>query len=256
MLRPRVRPLLLLLATAVLAVAAAAFGQQPVQSPNYLLSSAPQLVEGVPVAGELTPASGRNFKDGSYLDVLVLRAKAGEGIEVVVESDVFDTYLSVFDPTGTLVDANDDVWDYATSAYASRVAFQAALTGAYVVVVSGYSPFDLGPYTATRIAWVAPEPVVVDVAGPGIFRGALEEGMVVGYRFTVEAPTTLTATARSLEFDTVLRLVADGVVVAENDDFDGTDSQVVAELQPGTYVVEVAGYWEGAFGAFGLDLDW
>jgi hypothetical protein len=174
----------------------------------------------------------------------------------VVESEAFDTYVSVFDPTGTLVASNDDEWEYADATYASVVAFEAALTGAYVVVVSGFSPTDLGAYTVTRVAWEAPEPVVVDVAGPGVFRGTIESGMVVAYRFTLEAPATLTATARSLEFDTVLRLVVDGVVVAENDDFDGTDSQVVVDLEPGTYVVEVAGYWEGAYGAYGLDLAW
>lgn len=253
MLRRRLRPLA---CSTALLLAATALAQQPVQSPYYLLSSAPSLELGVPVGGALTPASGRNFKDGSYLDVLVLRAEAGESVAVLVESDAFDTYLSVFDPVGTLVASNDDAWDVSDAWAASQVTFVAALTGAYVVVVSGYSPTDLGAYTATRVAWEAPEPVLVDVAGPGIFRGTVDAGAVVGYRFTVDAPATLTATARSLEFDTVLRVVVDGVVVAENDDFDGTDSQVVVDLEPGVYVVEVAGYWEGAFGAFGLDLDW
>ena len=254
MLRRRLRPLAL--TTAALLAATAAFAQQPVQSPNYLLSSAPALEVGVPVGGVLTPASGRNFKDGSYVDVLVLRAKAGEGVEVLVESDAFDTYLSVFDPVGSLIATNDDVWDVSGASYASQVAFEAALTGAYVVVVSGFSPNDLGAYTATRVAWEAPEPVLVDVDGPGIFRGVLEPGTAFAYRFTVEAATTLTATLRSLDFDTYLTLSVDGVVVAENDDFEDTDSQLVVDLVPGTYVVEVAGYWEDASGAFGLDLDW
>jgi hypothetical protein len=254
MLRCRLHPLAF--ATAVLLLAAVAFGQQPVQSPNYLLSSAPSLELGVPIGGALTPASGRNFKDGSYLDVLVLRAKAGEGVEILVESDAFDTYLSVFDPVGSLIATNDDVWDVSSASYASQVAFEAALTGAYVVVVSGFSPNDLGAYTATRIVWEAPEPVLVEVAGPGIFRGMLEPGAVVAYRFTVDTPTTLTATLRSLAFDTYLTLKVDGVVVAENDDFEETDSQLVLDLDPATYVVEVAGYFDDASGAYGLDLDW
>jgi len=240
----------------LLFVASVAFGQQPVQSPNYLLSSAPSLELDVPIGAVLTPASGRNFKDGSYLDVLVLRAQAGEGVEVLVESDAFDTYLSVFDPVGSLVAANDDVWDVSSATFASQVAFEAALTGAYVVVVSGYSPNDLGAYTATRVAWEVPEPVLVDVAGPGIVRGVLVPGTTVAYRFTVDAPATLTATLRSLAFDTYVTLLVDGVVVAENDDFEDTDSQLIVDLEPGTYVVEVAGYFDDASGAFGLDLDW
>ena len=254
MLRRRLHPLAP--AIALLLVAAVAFGQQPVQSPNYLLSSAPALELGVPVGGVLTPASGRNFKDGTYLDVLVLRARAGEGVAVLVESDAFDTYLSVFDPVGTLIAANDDAWDVSDAWYASQVTFEAALTGAYVVVVSGFSPTDFGAFTATRVAWEAPEPVLVDVAGPGIFRGVLEPGAPVAYRFTVERSTTLTATLRSLAFDAYLTLLVDGVVVAENDDFEDTDSQVVVDLEPGTYVVEVAGYFQDASGAYGLDLDW
>ncbi len=253
MLRRRHRPLA---TTALLLAAAIAFGQQPVQSPNYLLSSAPSLELDVPVGGVLTPASGRNFKDGTYLDVLILRAQAGESVAVLVESDAFDTYLSVFDPVGSLVSTNDDAWDVSDAWYASQVTFEAALTGAYVVVVSGFSPNDLGAYTATRVAWEAPEPILVDVAGPGIFRGVLEPGTTVAYRFTVEAPTTLTATLRSLAFDTYVTLLADGIVAAENDDFEETDSQIVVDLEPGTYVVEVAGYFEDASGAFGLDLDW
>ena len=253
MFRRRLRPLA---STVALLLAATAFAQQPVQSPHYLLSSAPSLELGVPVGGALTPASGRNFKDGSYLDVLVLRAKAGEGVEVLVESDAFDTYLSVFDPVGSLIATNDDVGDGSSASYASRVSFEAALTGAYVVVVSGYAPNDLGAYTATRIAWEAPEPVVVEVRGPGVFRGVLEQRSTVAYRFTVDATTTLTATLRSLEFDTYLTLLVDGIVVAENDDFEDTDSQLVVDLEPGTYEVEVAGYWEDASGAYGLDLDW
>ncbi len=241
---------------ALLLVASVAFGQQPVQSPNYLLSGAPSLELGVPVGGALTPASGRNFKDGTYLDVLIVRAQAGESVALLVESDAFDTYLSVFDPVGSLIAANDDAWDVSDAWYASQVAFEAALTGAYVVVVSGFAPTDLGAYTATRIDWVAPEPVLVDVAGPGIFRGVLEPGTPVAYRFTVDAPATLTATLRSLAFDTYVTLLVDGVVVAENDDFEDTDSQVLVDLEPGTYVVEVAGYFGDASGAFGLDLDW
>lgn len=253
MFRRHARPLVLV---ATLALAATAVAQQPVQSPNYLLSSAPQLLVGVPVGGALTPESGRNFKDGTYLDVLVLRAKAGEGVEVLVESDDFDTYVSVFDPVGTLIASNDDAWDVSNANYTSVVEFEAALDGAYLVVVSGYSPTDLGAYTATRVAWEAPEPVVVDLEGPGIVRGVLEPGTRVAYRFTVTAPTTLTATLRSLEFDTFLTLLVDGVVVAENDDFDSTDSQLVVDLEPGDYVLEVAGYWDGAEGAYGLDVAW
>ncbi len=250
------RPELLVAWISALVVAATAFAQQPVQSPIYYLSTAPTLEVGVPVAGELTTASGRNFKDGSYLDVLVLRAVAGEGVELAVESEIFDTYVTVFDPFGDVLDANDDAWEYGDASYTSLLRFEAPATGTYLIVVSGYDPLALGTYTATRQAWVAPEPVVVAVAAPGAYDGYLEAQSFARYLITLDAPGTLVATLRSAEFDTYLTLLVDGVVAAENDDFDGTDSQVVVDLEAGTYEIKVRGFWETDFGTYKLDLDW
>ncbi len=245
--------LALALFVATLGFAAA---QQPVQSPIYYVSTAPALVEGVPVAGELTYASGRNFKDGSRLDVLVLRGELGESVEVSVESEDFDTYLTVFAPDGTLLDANDDDFG-ANAAYASTLRLDLPSTGTYLVVVSGYFENDLGRYTVTRTAYERPEPVRVDVALPGQYEGGLAPEGTNVYVLELAAPATLRATLRSKAFDAYLEVYdADGNWLSANDDFEGTDAQVVVDLEAGVYEVQVSAYFDSGEGGYTLDLAW
>jgi hypothetical protein len=235
---------------------ALAFAQQPVQSPVYYVSTAPALVEGVPVEGALTRESGRNFKDGSRLDVLVLRGALGESVEVRVESDDFDTYLTVYAPDGSVLDTNDD--DFTSDvAYASTLRLDLPSTGTYLVVVSGYFETDLGRYTVTRTAYERPEPVRVDVALPGRYEGGLAPEGTNVYLLELAAPATLRATLRSKAFDAYLEVFDDeGTWLAANDDFDGTDSEVLVDLEAGVYEIEVSAYFDSGEGAYTLDLDW
>jgi hypothetical protein len=46
-----------------------------------------------------------------------------------------------------------------------------------------------------------------------------------------------------------------GRFVDANDDFDGTDSRLVLDLEPGRYEFLVKGYWDEAFGAYALAFD-
>lgn len=246
----RLLPLLL-----VAAAASVGFAQLPLTPPTYLLSSGTELVADAPVRGALTPASGRNFKDGSYVDVLVLRTVGDEVVEVRVESDDFDTYLTLVAPDGTVLDANDDV--FGTDAfYASRVRTYLPTAGTYLVVVSGFGPDDLGDYTATRTAYAPPPKVVVDVEVPGRYEGFLNEESADMLWVTIEAPTTVRATLRSSDFDTVLEVYdGTGRYVDANDDFDGTDSQLVLDLEPGRYEFLVKGYFEQASGAYTFEIE-
>jgi hypothetical protein len=249
-------PRRLTLALAVFAAIAVATAQpQPLTSPVYYLVTAPDLVDGVPIHGELTTRSGQNFKDGSFLDVLVVRSAGDEVVELRVESDDFDTYLTLVAPDGALLDVNDDVQG-GDAAYASRIRTYLREPGTYLLVVSGYGPDDIGRYTVTRSLFVAPDKVVVDAAVPGVYQGYLHERMADMYWVTLSEDAAVVATLRSPDFDTVLEVYgSDGRRVAENDDFDGTDSQVIVELPAGRYEFLVKGYWDEAFGAYTLDLD-
>ncbi|MDA0699825.1 MAG: hypothetical protein O3A02_01265 [bacterium] len=209
----------------------------------------------MPIAGELTPESGQNFKDGSFLDVLVLHSAGQETVEVRVESDDFDTHLVLFAPDGSLIDSNDDVYD-GDGAFASRVRTYLPTAGTYLVVVSGFGPSDLGRYTVVRDAYVLPDKVVVDAVFPGLYEGYLNEAMADMYWITLTEATSVVATLRSFAFDTVLEVYgSDGRFVASNDDFDGADSQVVVDLEAGRYEFLVKGYWEEAEGAYTLEFD-
>jgi hypothetical protein len=246
----------MMLALALFATLAVASSQrQPLTSPIYYLVTAPDLVEGVPVDGELATTSGQNFKDGSFLDVLVVRSAGEEVVELRVESHDFDTYLTLVAPDGTLLDVNDDVWD-GDAPYASRLRTYLREPGAYLLVVSGFGPSDLGRYTVTRSVFVAPDKVVVDAEVPGFYAGYLHEQMADMYWITLSEDTTVVATLRSPDFDTVLEVYgSDGRRVADNDDFDGTDSRVIVELPAGRYEFLVKGYWDEASGAYTLAFD-
>jgi hypothetical protein len=168
-------PLARLVALAALLASSSALAMQPLASPIYYLVTAPELVDGMPIAGELTATSGRNFKDGSHLDVLVLRTAGEEMVEVRVESDDFDVYLTLVSPAGDVLDANDYVQPTGDAFDAARVRTYLPEAGTYLVVVSGYGPSDLGRYTVTRSLFVAPPKVVVDVEVPGRYDGYLNE---------------------------------------------------------------------------------
>ena len=244
------------LALAALLVAASAAAQQPLNSPIYYLVTAPELVDGVPVDGALTPASGRNFKDGSYLDVMVLRSAGLETVDVRVESDDFDVYLTLVSPAGEVLDANDYVQPLGGAFDAARVRTYLPEAGTYLVVVSGYGPNDLGRYTVTRTRFVAPPKVVVDVDVPGRYEGYLNEMAADMLWITLSEAATVVADLRSTAFDTILEVYdGRGRFVDANDDFDGTDSRLVLDLEPGRYEFLVKGYWEDASGPYAFDVD-
>ena len=240
-----------LLGVAALAVAAAQ--GQPLNSPVYYLITAPELVEGVAVDGELTPASGQNFKDGSYLDVFVVRSAGQETVDLRAESDEFGLHLVLFGPDGTLLDSNDYV--PSERAYAARVRTYLREAGAYLLVVSGVSGVDLGRYTVTRARYVAPPKVVVDLDFPGRYEGYLNEAMADMIWVTLSEPATIVADLRSTVFDTVLEVYDQrGRFVDANDDYVGTDSRLVLELEPGRYEFLVKAYWETEEGAYVLEV--
>lgn len=245
-----VRRILMVVVLGALGIAAA---RQPVASPIYYLSTAPSLQPGIPVTGVLSTESGRNFKDGSYVDVVVLRGEAGDFVELALTSGTFDTYLTLFAPDGSVVAANDDDWTGGGTDSTIRATLPA--TGTYVVVVSGYSEYDLGPYTLTLQGGAAGA-AGGTVGVPETVSDTLAAGGVARYQVVLDEPTVLGVELRSGEFDTYLEVTTvDGWLLAENDDSGGTtDSSLVVRLDPGTYHVVVSSYGGWGGGAFELDL--
>jgi len=256
---------------ALLALGVTAQAQRPFVVPNYYVSQLPVLASGVPFQGELTEADGQSYKDGARVDLLQFEGLAGGQVRVDLSSDDFDTYLSVFGPSGELIDSNDDAdWDYSAT-YRSSLDLYLYEDGRYTVVVSSYSQYGLGAYevlltTSTPFAPQDAESVTV----PGSVEGTLNAGDPVvpdgwtgpskAYSFSVADDTALKIDARSYDFDTYLYLFDEsGRMVASNDDLDyseasgyATDSQLFLVLGPGEYVVYVSTWAADGAGDFTL----
>jgi hypothetical protein len=247
-------PRILALVIAVVALATAA-ARQPVTSPIYYLTTAPEVRAGAPVSGELTVESGRNFKDGSHLDVLVLRGREGDAVVLRAESEAFDTYLTLYAPGGTLVDWNDD--DLQGSGTDATIRATLPMTGTYVVVVSGFGPFDLGAYTVTLELAQTMAPPAPEVALPSTVLGTLAGGGRDTYVLTIDEATVAGIELRSASFDAYLTVQdADGWTMAENDDMVGTtDAGVVVWLDVGVYQVIVSAYDAVGSGPYALTVD-
>ncbi len=236
-----------------------AAAQQPLTSPIYYLSTAPRLELQQPVTGVLDERSGRNFKDGSYLDVLTLRGAAGDYVELLASSNAFDTYLSLFAPDGSLVDYNDD--DPQGTGTDAAIRTTLPVTGTYLVVVSGFGPWDLGPYTVTRRG--APGNMLgATLELPSLTSAALApDGRPALFSFDLTETSAVGLVARSQEFDTTLELLDEfGHSLAYNDDapFDEeytTDSALAVLLSPGRYQVVVGAFFSDDVGDGSFELE-
>lgn len=250
--------LVLLLSTAVVAAA-----QRPLNPPNYYTFQLPQLLDGQPVSGELTTDDGQNFKDGSYLDMFVFEGRVDEYVSITVSSGEFDPYLTVYDSYGYLVARNDD-YGMGTDA---GVDIWLPETGKYIVVVSGYSEYDLGYYVVqltagSRLPGADLRPLEI----PGMLDSEITPDMptlpggYVGnteyFSFEVTTPSFYVITMWSWDFDTVLTIFDEyGDIVAQNDDHDfSSDSQIAVELWPGNYVLAASSYYTGWGGYYTLDV--
>lgn len=116
---------------------------------------------GATQSGNLT-ASGR--------DRWTFAAPAGESISVAVASEDFDTYLELYGPSGQTLAFDDDSGGDTDSLIGPLTLD----SGAYVVVVRGYSENDAGRYSLTlgrRSGGSAISGVVTDITGgvlPGV----------------------------------------------------------------------------------------
>ncbi len=251
----------------LLSLVAAAAAQRPLNPPNYFAFQLPQLVVGEPVSGELTTDDGQNFKDGSYVDMFFFEGKADDYVTVTVTSGEFDSHISVYDPSGYLLDLNDDYYGYGDTG--AGVDLWLPETGKYYVVVSGYSQYDIGYYV-----------VELKAAGalPGIGEGLrpldipamldseltadmpMLAGGYVGnteyFSFEVLTPSFFVINMWSWDFDTVLTIFDEyGEMVTQNDDYDlSSDSRIAVELWPGSYVLAASSYYSGSVGYYSLDV--
>lgn len=244
-------------AVAMTLVGSLAVGQS-LRAPTFYLSSAPALTVGGQVRGALTSASGQNFKDGSRVEVVVARLDAGERVTIEVRAPDFDAFLTVYAPTGDVVAAVDD----GPSSLDPIASFTPATAGTYLLVVSGFGPYDLGPFTVTATASRPAEPTSV---APGqVVRGVLSDtaphdprvglGPSTAFDVELDSAALLWVEVASLDFDTVVTVFDGTTWLGENDDAGGTSDSVLAlELPAGRYTIVVSS-WDGTGGTFDLSV--
>lgn len=265
---------LLAIALSILLIVPAVAAQRPLVVPNYYVSQLPLLESGVPASGELTELDGQSFKDGARVDLYQFVGEAGMFVDVNLTSPDFDTYLSVFGPSGRLLASNDDADSFYEDRYASEVYLELEESGRHLVVVSAYSQYGLGAYELLLTAEDALDlagAVPVDVpssledtlsTGAGRVPGGWT-GPGKGYRFELADPVAVKIDASSLDFDTYLYLLDEsGRIIASNDDLDfseatgySTDSRLFQLLEPGSYAVYVSSWSDAGGGEFTLSFE-
>lgn len=253
---------------------------QGLRAPTYFALTTPSLSHGVPAAGSLTEEDGQNFKDGSRVDVYTFMGAADEEVHLLLESDDFDTYLSVFDPSGFILDMNDDDWTGAgTASWSSSLNLYLSEEGRYTVVVSGYSAWDLGDYTLELSSIARPSMESRDLSGADSIAvpssqvlnlsadlpatGSGYSGPSRVYSFSLQEDLLVIADASSETVDTVLILhAADGTLLHSNDDYfyETADtyvwrSRITAELPAGDYYLVVGSFSEFSDGDVELVLN-
>jgi hypothetical protein len=96
-----------------------------------------EIERGQTVSGDLEPAAR---------DRWTFTAEAGESVTIVMTSQVFDTYLELYGPDGSMLASNDD----AGSTRRSEIArFSLTQTGSYRIIARGYSGSHSGRYELT-----------------------------------------------------------------------------------------------------------
>ena len=180
-----------------------------------------------------------------------LYAEEGENVTVDVQSRQFDAYVTVQAPYGDVY--SDDDSGEGTDA---RLTFVAPSSGLYDVYAAAYSESETGTFTITYSVseHAADSIVVTGELGP---RSPRDDGSPYGeHPFRFESGEIVRIHARSRDFDTVLELRnSSGRVVAENDDWDGTDSMVEHYIvEGGMYTVRVYPYGRDETGRYEITV--
>jgi hypothetical protein len=93
---------------------------------------------------ELTDEDSPSPVSGSVYDEYLFVGRAGQEVDISVNSPDFDTYLLLIGPDGELVAENDDITPGNLN---SAIATELPMNGNYLVVVTSFFPQERGAYT-------------------------------------------------------------------------------------------------------------
>jgi hypothetical protein len=216
---------------------------------------------GVIRTGVLSSDDGRDPYRNNYADRYTLLCYAGQRLEILMTSDVIDTYLVLQNPAGIRLAEDDD----SAGNLDSRIVFTAPIDGLYTIIATSYS-LQEGPYELL-VREYRPTALHFEPLRFGRrVHGALTETdasrsdnrRVDGYAFEGQAGDRIRLRAASSVFDTYIYLLAPtGEVLAENDDAPrgGPNSELSVELPAtGEYRVLVTSTIH-ALGEYTVEVD-
>lgn len=156
------------------------------------------------IEGRLVPGDAV-LDDGSLYDQYVFSGNGGQYVTISLESDDFDPYLILLDPSGQRIGENDDI---SRANRNSRLIVMLPLTGMYTAVANSYESGKNGSY-AMKIDVANDQATLsqtlADAAVPG--GNAVCTGAIAGMTSTLESDREVNAVVSSLQLD---RLYAGG----------------------------------------------
>jgi len=199
-----------------------------------------------------------------YYEPVTFNGSAGENVEITMGSQPGDTYLQLLDPDGNLVAENDD------AGYSLNSSLEADLPadGEYTIVATSFSDSDTFEYELSLnvSAGGSSGSDLRSIQAGQTRQGELDEddpeaGFLRGYyepvTFDGESGQSVTIDMTGGSGDTYLFLYGpDGDRVAQNDDYEGLDSQIQTTLdEDGEYTIIATSYDDDATFDYELTLE-
>ena len=234
--------------------------------------TAPPIRVGQTVQGTLADTDPAGLERGRF-DAYRFDAAAGQQLVATMESDTFDTFLTVgrlYGPVMDVLDTDDDGGSGGDGTN-SRMRFTVPATGAYVLIAQSFAEEGRGAYTLS----LAQAPVPTTGASQAIAAGQAVTGQIAdtdnvsdeddtfydAYTFTGRAGQRIAVTVESGDFDTFVRVGrmegTDFEELESDDDGagEGTNSMLRMTLEEdGPYVIRVSPLGDGT-GAYTLRLE-
>src|SRR5919199_4555276 len=208
-----------------------ATGAYSLISNNGILTSATAISGSQTVSGTLVSSDPADpLNPGTYYDgYLLTNLTAGQVVEVNLNSTAFDTYLQVVNAaTGGVVAENDNF-----SGTNSQASFTVQTGVDYIARATSLASAATGAYTLTTSSTYTVNGTL-DSTDPGnpIRTGSFRDDYLLT---NLVAGQSVYLSLNSSAFDTYLQVVdaATGAVVAENDNFSGTNSLLGFTTQAG-----------------------
>ena len=210
------------------------------------------------IGGALTTDDPR-LKDGRFTDTHEFRASAGDRVTIDLRSDQFDPVLMLFQPTGALVEENDD---YQGSTDHSRIEVgELQDSGEYRVVVTSFAPSATGSYALSIAVDGTDPPTGTETVILDVTQQLESTDIVNGGRYEDEYPVqlirgvTYRVDLRSSRFDTFLEMSGPDLR-EQNDDADSLNHSALEVQAPATgeYRIVVTSYSAGETGTYDLDV--